>query len=184
MAYTPSEVCELLQMRPSTLRKYSKQYSDFLSFTAPRHHRTYTSADVSTLETIRGVARNRLIKGKSEKLEQIKIYLSPPEDPSNKSDTDLLTFSERFEELTEQVRLWSELVTKSEEDYKRLLARAGEMSSRLGYFVKRYSEIEKKLMREIAYIESRRDELQKLKDRVRTLENRKVGFWTDINFLG
>jgi DNA-binding transcriptional MerR regulator len=60
----PNEVANQLQVSPSTLRRWSNEFSDFLSDTAGRpelgdggrtSHRRYTDEDLETLMTIKGL---------------------------------------------------------------------------------------------------------------------------------
>jgi DNA-binding transcriptional MerR regulator len=62
--YWPNEVANQLQISPSTLRRWSGEFIDFLSVTAGRSlgddedkasHRRYTEQDLETLTTIKGL---------------------------------------------------------------------------------------------------------------------------------
>ncbi|MBC7241752.1 MAG: MerR family transcriptional regulator, partial [Anaerolineae bacterium] len=58
---TPGEVAHLLGISPSTLRRWSTRFAEFLSFgaghtsagTASHTHRRYTQEDVAVLRTVR-----------------------------------------------------------------------------------------------------------------------------------
>lgn len=50
--YTPEQTAEMLQIAPSTLRKYSRLYHDHLSPSANRKQRKFTEADIATLQKV------------------------------------------------------------------------------------------------------------------------------------
>ena len=53
MPYTPSQVSEMLDIPPSTLRRYAAVYSDHLSPQQPKKKRTYNDSDIMKLRRIK-----------------------------------------------------------------------------------------------------------------------------------
>lgn len=51
--YTPGQVSKMLDIAPSTLRRYAAVYSDHLSPQQPGHKRGYTDQDITTLRRIK-----------------------------------------------------------------------------------------------------------------------------------
>ena len=50
--FTPSQVAEMLQIAPSTTRKYAQLYSNHLSESANRKQRKYTDTDIAILKRV------------------------------------------------------------------------------------------------------------------------------------
>ena len=56
MTYTPKQVSQMLKIRPSTLRLYAKEFSEYLSTPddrLPGQHRLYTENDLIMLQRIK-----------------------------------------------------------------------------------------------------------------------------------
>jgi DNA-binding transcriptional MerR regulator len=80
----PNEVANQLQISPSTLRRWSKEFSSFLSDTAGRphdedegkfSHRRYTDEDLETLMTIKGVLSEGLTYPQvTRRLEALRLH--------------------------------------------------------------------------------------------------------------
>ena len=50
--FSPSQTATMLQIAPSTLRKYANLYSEHLSESARRKQRKYTDSDIATLKRV------------------------------------------------------------------------------------------------------------------------------------
>jgi DNA-binding transcriptional MerR regulator len=61
MSYTPQIVSEMLDLPPSTLRRYASDYAPFLSETAQTggKRRRYTDQDINILRRVRQLVRER-----------------------------------------------------------------------------------------------------------------------------
>jgi DNA-binding transcriptional MerR regulator len=82
----PQEVASRLEVSPSTLRRWSEEFSDFLSPEADssegKQHRRYSDEDLATFITVKGLMSEGLT------YEQVRERLSeqaPPEEPANSS---------------------------------------------------------------------------------------------------
>jgi DNA-binding transcriptional MerR regulator len=86
----PSEVANQLQVSPSTLRRWSNEFADYLSDVAGRpesdpdggtSHRRYTDGDVETLMTVKGLLAEGLTYVQvSKRLEALRLRRSSAEE--------------------------------------------------------------------------------------------------------
>jgi DNA-binding transcriptional MerR regulator len=58
---TPKQICETLEISPSTLRRWANQYLT-LEEHEPGQHRTYTPNDLTTLQTVKTLLANGLTR--------------------------------------------------------------------------------------------------------------------------
>jgi DNA-binding transcriptional MerR regulator len=92
----PNEVAKHLQVSPSTLRRWSNEFSDFLSDTAGRPqpaeggqtaHRRYADEDLETLMTIRGLLSEGLTYIQvGKRLEALRLRQTPDEAVSERDE--------------------------------------------------------------------------------------------------
>ena len=101
---TPKQVCETLEISPSTLRRWADQYLTLEN--EPGQHRTYSAADLATLQTVKtllaeGLTRNA-IKSRLAVLDQSEPIADIPDIEPNPS-TALLALPE-FQMAIENAR--------------------------------------------------------------------------------
>lgn len=82
MPYPPKLVSEMLDIPPSSLRRLSSEFKDFLS-KSPGRHRRYSEEDINTLRRVRELT------GQGMTIERIKTQLRLVEEPPEKK-TDAL----------------------------------------------------------------------------------------------
>ena len=76
---TPGQVSELLEIPPSTLRRWASLFGEYLSEQANRYRRSYTAQDVATFEHIKELSsRGILLKDIPEHLDNVVIADDQP----------------------------------------------------------------------------------------------------------
>lgn len=99
MAYTPKIVGEMLDLPPSTLRRYATDYGDFLSESARQtgKKRFYTDSDIPILRRISKYTRQRKPKDEIIKLLSVEPDRPPGETPQETALTLLPDVIQAFE---------------------------------------------------------------------------------------
>jgi DNA-binding transcriptional MerR regulator len=93
----PSEVASQLQVSPSTLRRWSNEFADYLSDAAGRpscepdggtSHRRYTDADLETLMTVKGLLAEGLTYVQvGKRLDALRLRWSSDDEPAPSPET-------------------------------------------------------------------------------------------------
>ena len=103
--FTPGQVSEMLEIPPSTLRRYVKAYTEHLSKAATKKRdRRYTKADFSTLARARGLLQQGRKPQETNKL----LAVVGQEDPSAQPDSALAlvpSISQALGEVQEQAQV-------------------------------------------------------------------------------
>jgi DNA-binding transcriptional MerR regulator len=92
----PNEVATQLQISPSTLRRWSNEFADFLSDTAGRpqtdggaSHRRYTDEDLETLMTVKGLLAEGLTYIQvGKRLEALRLRQMPADTATEETEGD------------------------------------------------------------------------------------------------
>jgi len=104
----PSEVANQLQVSPSTLRRWSNEFADYLSDVAGRpdsdpdggtSHRRYTDGDVETLMTIKGLLAEGLTYVQvSRRLEALRSRRASAEEQEEDTEPQVMTLGPSLRE--------------------------------------------------------------------------------------
>jgi len=82
---TPKQICETLEISPTTLRRWADQYLTLEEHT-PGKHRTYSASDMATLQTVKTLLANGLtyaaIKSRLNVVEEPEPTTQPEPNPS------------------------------------------------------------------------------------------------------
>ena len=99
MNYSPQKIQQMLNLPPSTLRKYATLYSDHLSESAHRKSRKYTVADLAVLKRILA------LRDAGVPLDEISARLNVTEDPNPPEEnlTTTITTLERLQSQSDQI---------------------------------------------------------------------------------
>lgn len=102
--FTPGQVSDMLEIPPSTLRRYVKDYPEHLSKTATKKRgRRYTEADIATLAR----ARELLQQGRKPEETNKLLAVVGQEDPDAQPDSALAlvpSISQALSEVQEQAQ--------------------------------------------------------------------------------
>ena len=137
--YTPAQAAEALQIATSTLRKYSRLFTDHLSLQSNRQHRRYTERDISILQQIiqlreQGVALEAINQqlsavqpdGEPESNTQDISFLTSP-DGTYQDTTDL---RQSVEDIREQYHSLAEKIRQDNRQFEETISRLEEETRR------------------------------------------------------
>jgi len=92
MAFTPSQVAETLEIPPSTLRRWSTRFVEFMSFShSPGQKRSYTLEDLATLRRVKELSGEGL---PLEKIHEALLLQAVGAEGANGSSTALINLSD------------------------------------------------------------------------------------------
>jgi DNA-binding transcriptional MerR regulator len=106
-AFTPKQAAEILEIPPSTLRRYRSKWADYLS--APDEKRRFTDQDIDTLRVIRDLTNQR--KPKADIIAALQEPIEPfifndtqpaPEPDQSSAIQSIEFFSQVIDQLTSE----------------------------------------------------------------------------------
>lgn len=99
--FTPAQVSEMLNLAPSSLRRYVTIFPDLLSDTAklPSKSRRYTDADILVLRRIKDLIRSR----KTPEEIRVALQVVEPEEPASSALALMPEVIQQFENLRAQL---------------------------------------------------------------------------------
>lgn len=111
---TPGQVCEALDVPPSTLRRWAVRFADYLSpQPSGRGHRSYTVDDLNTFRKIKTLSGDGVLL--SEIADRLNVVEAPPD-----QSTDLITTEGYTKMLTYAVDTLQAIQTTIADQGKRL----------------------------------------------------------------
>ena len=96
---TPKQICETLEISPTTLRRWANQYLTLVN--QPGQHRTYTPEDLTTLQNVKTLLANGLTRNAIKSRLAVLDQPEPTTDPQQ--STALLALPE-FQMAMENAR--------------------------------------------------------------------------------
>jgi DNA-binding transcriptional MerR regulator len=119
--FTPAEVCAMLEVPPTTLRRYCDSWEEFLN---PRAHSTgkkrrYTDNDILILHKVKAMTRNRR---PPEEIRAALTVVTPESEPAGNVLALLPSVIAEFDSLRAQIAALQSEQTETQDRLKRLEA--------------------------------------------------------------